>query len=150
MCSLSAPLRLSTVCASLHLCVATAASICVCVCVCASMRLFKFISTYFGKRVLNLPPPLPPHPPLLPTPISSSLVCCPGCGSTMIALTIQQKKRKHLLTDCFPCSVMEMRFSISLHLQYLNTSFLRIGLSGLLTIFLPYKCCVVLQSLVEF
>lgn len=108
-------------------------SICrVCVCVCKHEIVQVHLYVFWERS--NPPPPL---------------VCCPGCGSAMIALTIQQKK-KHLLPDCFPCSVMEMRFSISLHRQYLNTSLLKIGLSSLLTRFLPYKCSVILQSLVEF
>lgn len=60
-----------------------------------------------------------------------------------------EKKKKKRLPDCFSCSVMEIRFSISLHLLCFTISLPRIGLSRLLTHFLAYKCSVVLQSLVE-
>lgn len=159
MCSLPAPLRLSAICATLHLCVSSAVCmcvcarvclciVCVCVCVCASVRLLKLFFCVLRRRgVLPVPPP-PPHP-SLPSPLPW-LLACPSHDCSDKFNPEKWGWGWYLLPDCFSWSVMEMRFSISLHLKYLNTSLLRMRLSGLLAHFPAWKCSVVLQSWDEF
>lgn len=131
----------------------------------SSVHLYVFSGKEGGnkreKKLSHSPSPPPPPPPPSPTLLRLLFSVLPwlwlgrdcsdkfnrGRGWGGAGGCRQERKKKTPSARLFsPHSVMEMRFSISLHLKYLNTSLLRIALPCLLTHFLPHKCSVVASA----